>query len=157
MRDYRERLAVPVSWWILAVPVIIILGGYAAYANLNGTIVVIVYIVFTVAIVATLLNWGSGVIEVGGGTLRAGRARLPLGQVTEVQPMDEQQAAAMRGHRADPAAHTLIRPYLKQAVYIGVQDPAGRVPYWLIGTRRPRELAAAIERGRATPAPAPTA
>jgi hypothetical protein len=153
MRDYRERLAVPAAWWILAVPVILLLGGYAIYANLSALIVVIVYAVFTVGYVAALLAWGSGVIEVAGGELRAAGAVLPLARVTSVQALDEKQAAAMRGPQADPAAHTLIRPFLKSAVYLEVEDPGGQVPYWLIGTRRPAELTAVIDRGRTgTPA-----
>ena len=153
MRDYRERLAVPAAWWILGVPVILLLGAYAIYANLSGLIVVIVYVVFTVGYVAGLLAWGSGVIEVTGGALRAAGAVLPLSRVTAVQALDEDQAAAMRGPQADPAAHTLIRPFLKSAVYLEIDDPDGKVPYWLVGTRRPAELAAVIERGR-TGAPA---
>ena len=148
MRNYRERLAVPAAWWILAVPVILLLGAYAIYANLSGPIVVAVYAVFTVGYVAALLAWGSGAIEVIGGELRAAGAVLPLAIVTAVQALDEKQAAAMRGPQADPAAHTLIRPWLKSAVYLEVEDPAGQVPYWLIGTRRPAELATVIERGR---------
>jgi hypothetical protein len=148
MRDYRERLAVPAAWWILAVPVILLLGAYAIYADLSAPIVVAVYVVFTVGYAAALLAWGSGVIEVTGGELRAAGAELPLARVTAVQALDEKQAAAMRGPQADPAAHTLIRPWLKSAVYLEVEDPAQQVPYWLIGTRRPAELASVIERGR---------
>jgi hypothetical protein len=148
MRDYRERLAVPAAWWMLAVPVILLLGAYAIYANLSGPIVVAVYVVFTVGYAAALLAWGSGTIEVAGGDLRAAGAVLPLARVTSVQALDEKQAAAMRGPQADPAAHMLIRPWLKSAVYLEVEDPAGPVPYWLIGTRRPAELASVIERGR---------
>jgi hypothetical protein len=33
MRDYRERLYVPVAWWLLAVPIVLILGG-TLYAGL---------------------------------------------------------------------------------------------------------------------------
>jgi hypothetical protein len=33
-------------------------------------------------------------------------------------------------------------------VYIAVPGPAAHGPYWLIGTRRPEELAAAIEAAR---------
>ena len=148
MRDYRERLAVPAAWWILAVPVILLLGAYAIYANLSAPIVVAVYAVFTVGYAAALLAWGSGVIEVTGGELRAAGAVLALARVTAVQALDEKQAAAMRGPQADPAAHMLIRPWLKSAVYLEVEDPARQVPYWLIGTRRPAELASVIERGR---------
>jgi hypothetical protein len=88
------------------------------------------------------------VIEVTGGALRAAGSVLPLARVTSVQALDEEQAAAMRGPQADPAAHMLIRPWLKSAVYLEVEDPARQVPYWLIGTRRPAELASVIERGR---------
>jgi Protein of unknown function (DUF3093) len=154
MRDYRERLAVPAAWWVLAVPVILLLGAYAIYADLSALIVVIVYVVFTVGYVAALLAWSSGVIEVTGGQLRAAGSVLPLARVTAVQPLDEEQAAAMRGPQADPAAHMLIRPFLKSAVYLEIDDPGGQVPYWLVGTRRPVELAAVIERGR-TVEPAP--
>ena len=156
MRDYRERLTVPAAWWLLAVPVILLLGAYAAYANLSGPVVVIVYAVLTVGIVAALVAWGSSVIEVSDGQLRAAGAVLPLSRITEVRALDARQAEVMRGPRADPAAHTLIRPFLKAAVYIAIRDPAGQVPYWLIGTRRPAELAAVIERGRPKDAAAAT-
>ncbi len=39
----------------------------------------------------------------------------------------------------------LARPYLPRSVYIEVTDRAQGRPYWLVGTRRPDELAAAIE------------
>jgi hypothetical protein len=42
----------------------------------------------------------------------------------------------------------MVRPYLKLAVYIEVTGEHQERPYWLIGTRRPAELAAAIERSR---------
>jgi len=156
MRDYRERLTVPVAWWVLAVPVILILGAYAAYANLSGPVVAIVYAVLTAGYVAVLVAWGASVVEVSGGQLRAAGAVLPLSWVTEVRALDARQTDVMRGPRADPAAHTLIRPFLKTAVYIAIQDPAGQVPYWLIGTRRPAELATVLEHGRPKGASAAT-
>jgi len=154
MRDYRERLAVPAAWWLLAIPVVILLGGYGMYANLGTPVVVGLYAVLAAGFAAALLAWGSGLTEVRGGELHAGGAVLPLSQVTEVHALNPRQAGEMRGPRADPAAHTLIRPYLKAAVYIAISDPAGQVPYWLIGTRRPAELAAVIERGRPKGTPA---
>jgi hypothetical protein len=54
----------------------------------------------------------------------------------------------MRGPSADPAAHLLLRPYLPLAVYVEIAGrPAGE-PYWLIATRHPADLTAAIERAR---------
>ena len=62
--------------------------------------------------------------------------------------LDEARTRALRGPSADPRAFMLIRPYLKYAVYIEVTAEHQDRPYWLIGTRRPAELAAAIERSR---------
>jgi hypothetical protein len=145
--SYRERLLVPVSWWLLAVPVVAILGG-EVYAGFGGWIPPAIYAVFVVVVAGFLLTWGATTIEVADGTLRAGRAGLPLDGTSDVVPLDEKQAALLRGPRADPAAHLMLRPYLKRAVYIRLADPGSGVPYWLVATRHPAELATAIERGR---------
>ena len=80
---------------------------------------------------------------------------LPLTAVSEVVSLDEKQSMRLRGPRADPAAHLYSRPYLKESVYLAVAAPGpshpaagSTAPYWLIGTRHPAELAAAIERCR---------
>jgi Protein of unknown function (DUF3093) len=146
-RSYHERLLVPVSWWLLAVPVIAILGG-EVYAGFGGWIPPAIYAVFIVVVAGFLLAWGATTIEVADGTLRADKAELPLDKTSDVVPLDEKQAALLRGPKADPAAHLMLRPYLKRAVYIKLADPGSGVPYWLVATRHPAELATAIERGR---------
>lgn len=146
-RSYHERLLVPVSWWLLAVPVIAILGG-EVYAGFGGWVPPAIYAVFIVVVAGFLLAWGAATIEVADGTLRAGKAELPLDKTSDVVPLDEKQAALLRGPKADPAAHLMLRPYLKRAVYIRLADPGSGVPYWLVATRHPAELATAIERGR---------
>jgi hypothetical protein len=149
MRSYREHLRVPVSWWLLAIPVIAVLGG-EVYAGFGGFIPPLIYAVFTLVVAGFLLAWGAASIEVADGALRAGSATLPLSQIGDVVPLDEKQSALLRGPRADPAAHLMLRPYLKRAVYIAMADPAAGVPYWLVATRHPGELATAIERSRQT-------
>ncbi len=108
------------------------------------------YLILGLPFAAFMITWGWLSLEVSHGELRAGRARLPLGAAGEVVVLDATQTTALRGPRADPAAFLLSRPYLPLAVYIAVQDPASTVPYWLIGTRQPAELAAAIEAARPT-------
>ena len=147
MGSYRERLLVPVSYWLLTVPVVVTLGA-EAYFFVDGIIPPLV-IGALFAIVATfLVHWSTATIEVTGGVLRAGKDALALSEADEVIALDEKQATALRGPRADPAAHILLRPYLKRAVYVSLADPGEGVPYWLVATRRPEELAAAIERAR---------
>jgi Protein of unknown function (DUF3093) len=152
MGSYRERLLVPVSYWLLAVPVVVTLGA-EAYFFVDGFIPPLVIGVLLVIVATFLVHWSSATIEVTGGVLRAGQDTLALSDADEVIALDERQAMALRGPRADPAAHLLLRPYLRRAVCVRLADPGEGVPYWLVATRHPEQLAAAIEGARRTPAP----
>ncbi len=146
MGDYRERLHVPLAWWLLTAPSVLIIGA-TMYAGLPWPWPIIIIGGLAAGCAAVLISFGRGRVEVGEGVVRAGGAALPLTAVSEVVPLDEQQTTRLRGPRADPAAHLYSRPYLKRSVYLSV-NPAAGVPYWLIGTRHPAELAAAVERCR---------
>jgi hypothetical protein len=79
--------------------------------------------------------------------LRAGGDTLALSDASEVIALNAEQAKLLSGPRADPAAHLLLRPYLKRAVCVRLTDTAAAagVPYWLVSSRHPGELASAIE------------
>ena len=155
MAEYRERLHVPLAWWLLAAPSVLILG-VTLYAGLSWPWPVVIIGGLAVGCAAILISLGQGRVEVGQGVVRAGGDALPLTAIGEVVALDQKQTSRLRGPRADPAAHLYTRPFLKQAVYLSV-DPAAGVPYWLIGTRHPAELAAAVERCRVHTGPEPVA
>jgi Protein of unknown function (DUF3093) len=148
MPEYRERLHVPLAWWLLALPSALIIA-VTVYAGLQGPWPFIIVGGLLGGCVAMLISLGRGSVEVNADEVRAGGAVLPLAAVREVVALDEPQTIALRGPRADPAAHLYSRPYLRESVYLAVDPAAGAgVPYWLIGTRHPAELAAFIERCR---------
>jgi hypothetical protein len=146
MPEYRERLRVPLAWWLLALPSALIIG-VTVYAGFQGPWPFIIVGGLLAGCAAILISLGLGTLEVGEGAIRAGGPALPLAAVREVVILDEPKTIALRGPRADPAAYLYSRPYLKESVYLAV-DPSAGVPYWLIGTRHPAELAAVIERCR---------
>jgi DUF3093 family protein len=147
MHDYRERLHVPLAWWLLAVPTVLILGA-TLYAGLTEPWPVIIMVGLAGGCAALLITMGLATVEIRDGGLRAGNAVLPLTAVREVAGLDENQTRRLRGPQADPAARLYSRPYLKESVYLAVAPAGSTAPYWLIGTRHPAELAAAIERCR---------
>jgi hypothetical protein len=148
MHNYRERLYVPLAWWLLATPTVLILGA-TLYAGLAEPWPVIIMVGFAAGCATLLITLGLATVEVGDGALRSGGGVLPLSAISEVVALDEKQSARLRGPRADPEAYLYSRPYLKESVYLAVNPAAGpAVPYWLIGTRHPAELVAAIERCR---------
>lgn len=147
MRVYRERLGVPLSWWLIATACVVLLGT-TLWAGLSMLAGVVIYLALEGACAAILLAWGWLTVEVTDTELVAGSKRLSLAQVSEVAAMDAAQTRALRGPRADPAAWLIVRPYLPESVYVGVTGrPAGR-PYWLIASRTPARLAAAIDEAR---------
>jgi hypothetical protein len=147
MSSYRERLLVPVSYWLLAVPVVLTLGG-EAYFFVDGVVPILFILLLFALCGVFMVHWSSATIEVAGGVLRTGKDTLALSDAGDVIALDEDQARALRGPKADPAAHLLLRPYLRRAVYIALADPGKGVPYWLVATRHPEELAAALESAR---------
>ena len=147
MRDYRERLHVPLAWWLLAVPTVLIFGA-TLYAGLAEPWPIIIMTGLAAGCAALLITMGLGTVEIRDGALWAGNAAVPLTAVSEVVRLDEKQTTRLRGPRADPAAHLYSRPYLKESVYLSVNPSSSVAPYWLIGTRHPAELAAAVERCR---------
>jgi Protein of unknown function (DUF3093) len=152
MHFYRERLYAPPLWWVAGI-ITMLMFGAIVWTGLDLAVTAAVFAGLIAITVAFLVNWGRATIEVTPGELRAGTATLPLATAGQVSALDEAQARALRGPRADPTAYMLIRPYLRYAVYIEVsgEDPAS--PYWLVHTRHPAELAAAIERSRPVVSP----
>lgn len=141
---YRERLRVPVSWWLVAAACVFILGTTLA-AGLSVVIGIAIYLVMGALVAIGFAVWGSATVQVTESEVIAGSARLAIDQVSDVSALDAEQTAALRGPNADTAAFILVRPYLARSVYVAVTGRPASRPYLLIATRRPVELAAAIE------------
>ncbi len=152
MHFYRERLFAPPLWWVVGIITMLTFGAIV-WTGFDLAITAAVFAALIGITAAFLLNWSRTTIEVTPGELRTGTATLPLALAGEVRALDEAQARALCGPRADPRAYLLIRPYLRYAVYIEItgKDPAS--PYWLLQTRHPAELAAAIDRSRPVVSP----
>jgi hypothetical protein len=98
---------------------------------------------------AWLLVRSSARISVHDRTLVAGRAFIPVDLLGAAQPLDQEQAARLRGPDADPRAWMLLRGWIPTAVRVDVIDPEDDTPYWFVSTRYPAALARAINAGRA--------
>jgi Protein of unknown function (DUF3093) len=147
MHEYRERLYSPPSWWLLGMITALTFGAIV-WTGFDVGLTLAVFAALILITTAFLVNWGRATIEVTDVELRVGQDVLSLADVGEVRALDEAQARALRGPRADPRAYILIRPYLRYAVFVEVSGRQAAWPYWLLATRRPTELAAAIESAR---------
>ncbi|WP_433057621.1 DUF3093 domain-containing protein [Dactylosporangium sp. CS-033363] len=140
---YRERLSLP--WW-LWLPAVAVAAALAAEVKLGapGAATWIAYLVLLPLTVAGLWSLGRIRIEVSNGELRVDDAHIPLryvGEVTTVTPADKSD---LLGPYMDPEAFVVQRPWIGPAVRVEVRDEADPTPYWLISSRHPEDLAAAI-------------
>jgi hypothetical protein len=141
--SYDERLRVPLRWWALgtmfvASLLIAFLVATPLWLALSAAgIVVVVW-------VGIFVSYPSARVSVGDGVLTAGRARVPVAQVGNVRALDPEATRLLVGREADARAYLLIRPYLRRAVRVDIADPADPAPYWLVSTRRPDRLVAAL-------------
>lgn len=147
MSDYDERLLVPAWWWAVAAGVVGLLGA-EFHVGLPLAWKVGTYAAFGALAAGLLAFAGAGRIGVRNGQLLAGRATLPLPYAGGVRVLDRAATKALMGPQADPAAYTFTRSWLAGSVRIEVLDPDDDTPYWLVGSRHPDRLAAAVERAR---------
>lgn len=142
---FRERL-VPGLWLLvtllLLLPAVgLILTPVAPAFAIPGAIAVYVLIAGALMLMAPI-------VEVRDGSLSAGRARIPVAQLGEVEVLDAEALRRAIGPGTDARAYLLVRGYIHSGVRVAVQDPADPTPYWVITTRRPKSLSAAIEAAR---------
>jgi hypothetical protein len=140
---YRETLRAPASWWLIALLFglsfglifLPVLGPWWALAALCAAGVLGCWAVSA---------YGRPVIEVSDGTLKAGNAALPASALGAALALDSEQARALRTYEADPRAFLLLRSYVRTAVRVEIADPADPTPYLYLSSRRPEQLAQAV-------------
>ena len=101
-------------------------------------------VVATLLVAALLLSYGRARITVDGSGLRAGGATIDWQWVRGAKSLDAEASRLAISAAADGHSWLLIRPYLKTGVRVDLNDPADPRKQWVLASRRPRELALAI-------------
>ncbi|WP_307806925.1 DUF3093 domain-containing protein [Naasia sp. SYSU D00057] len=142
---YRERLW-PAPWMYLATA-LLIPGALLVFVPVSLTAGIICAVILFGGAVLGLLLW-SPVLEVRDGVFRVGSARIPLEHVGPAEGFRGPDATAARGVDLDARAWLCLRGWVDPVVRVPITDPRDPAPYWLVSTRRPEELVAALGAGR---------
>ncbi len=144
---YDERLGIPLRWWALAT--MFLASLLVAFLVATPLWVALPAAgAMSAGVAAVFLGYGSARVVVADGELRAGRARIPVTQLGEARALDAERTRLLAGRDADARAYLLLRPYLRQAVRVDVIDRDDPAPYWLVSSRRPTVLVAALQAAR---------
>jgi hypothetical protein len=134
VESYRERLWP--SWWLTLALGLFLPAGFLIFLPLNP------WVGFGVGMALWWGSWAvlavfSPVIEVGERGFRAGRATIGWEHVSEVHEIGKNDFRQETGPGLDARAWLVIRPWMKTAVRLTVNDPDDPTPYWLVSTSQP--------------------
>ncbi|MCM3660140.1 DUF3093 domain-containing protein [Georgenia satyanarayanai] len=140
-------------------PVNLALGALAGAAvgvlvwPFSATAGYVIGVLAAVAVVGALLVSSPRVVvdlgdeELGTGpVLHAANARIGVVHLGRTEVLDADAMVAAMGPQADARAFVCQRAWVRQGLRVEVVDPQDPTPYWLVASRRPAELAAALGR-----------
>lgn len=143
---YRERLIPGPAWWAVAASLIAMIA-IAYGAALGSTIGVVVAVVLgTITGVALIRT--SPVISVSDDGLACGHARLPVGTWLPPRTLTGPELTSIRRgldvDTGDRVYHVIPAWFAGRGILLSLEDPSDPHSAWLIATRHPQRLSAAL-------------
>ena len=138
---YQEKVRPSVGMWILVVVAALSTALMVAPVWTLGTIIlpIVSFILFAWWLTSLTLT-----IIVTERQLFVGEAHIDRKFVPSAEAFDGEEARQARGVDLDARAFLKIRPWAKSVVRIHLNDESDPTPYWLVSSRHPHKLAAAL-------------
>lgn len=149
---HDEKLWPSVGMWLL-VPLLAV--GVSVSLLPVGLLVTAVGVLVAVSLAVTGLLLAAAPVRVIDGRFVAGPASIPVTLLGRPEPLHGEDARHARGPGLDARAYLLLRGWVQPMLRVPVLDPDDPTPYWLVATRRPDDLARAIEAARGAASPPP--
>lgn len=143
MTTYTERLHAPISWWIAALGFGVVWGWILLVVSAWPLAIAVGLVVAALSGFA-VARYGAVQISVGDDGLRVGNAVLDRPHLGAVEMLNRSAYRTRMGTGADARSYLVTRPYLDRGVLVTVDDVSDPTPYWLVSSRHPEALAAAL-------------
>ncbi|MDQ1730072.1 MAG: hypothetical protein QOK10_231 [Pseudonocardiales bacterium] len=140
---YRERLYTPWWWYLGGVGVAALLGAEFALA-IPRWWAWILFAGLILMCVAVVWRLSSGRVLSTGTTLTAGDRTIALGVVESAIGLTPGELRRLVGRHSNPLAFTFVRSWVGPGVQLVLRDNADTEPYWVVSTRHPDRLLAAL-------------
>lgn len=146
---YHERLWVPSWWWPLGLGLAALIATEVSW-GVDALPAWLPFAVLLPVAVAVLLWMGRIDVRVvvaddGEPELWVGAAHLPKSVIERSAQVPKTAKSAALGRQLDPAAYVVHRAWVGPMILVVLKDPDDPTPYWLISTRRPDRVLAALE------------
>lgn len=144
---YRERLWVPLWWWLpgLGVAALIALEVNQGVPALPGWLPYAVLLPVAAVVLVGLGRTEVRVVGEDGETeLWVGNAHLPASVVARTAEVPRSAKSAALGRQLDPAAYVVHKGWVGPMVLLVLEDPDDPTPYWMISAKHPDKVLAAL-------------
>jgi hypothetical protein len=136
---FREVIRAP--FWLLAFIYFLFISlVVAVWAAIGNQPAFLTWVFSTVLIVLIALK-STLKLEVDENELRAGSAHIELKYLGTATALDSKEMGRLRTRDADPASFLIFRFWRSTGVKVVINDPRDQTPYWLITSKRNKELA----------------
>lgn len=142
---YVERLSVRRRWWVVVLA-IAVLGTLEVSAGFSWKVGLIVLAVMVAPAVAILVAMSRLSLRVDSSGLHAGGETMAFEDMESVEALDAAATRLQIGPRADPSARLVFRGFIPSSVLVRPLSSSSPAPYWLVSTRHPQQVVAAVER-----------
>jgi len=132
----------PLGWLAVAG---LVLTVWIAFLPVDLVLATAVALVVAAVAVVLVVRWTPRV-RVAGGELHAGRAHIPVELLADPVVLTGPALREALGPGLDARAYVCLRGWIRSAVRVEVTDPQDPTPYWVVSTRRPESLVAALRR-----------
>lgn len=148
---YAERMRLPVAGWLAVIVLAVLAGALSNFGDLRWWRVAasVALMVAVVLGAVWLCRLRVSVAEEDGEVwLHVDDAKLPMSAVAEVQVLEGTAYSDALGVALHPLAFVVQRPWIGRGVRVVLDDPEDPTPYWIVSSRRPDRLRAALTASR---------
>jgi hypothetical protein len=140
---YVERLAIRPRWWAITL-LIALVGSSELFAGFALPVIAVVVPAVLLPTLVLLALASRTVLRVDSVGVHVGKSSMPYDEMESVEGLDGPRTRLLLGPQADPAARLFVRGFIRESVVVRAMR-SEPVPYWLISTRHPDRVIAAVE------------
>ncbi|MGA0082689.1 MAG: DUF3093 domain-containing protein [Candidatus Nanopelagicales bacterium] len=136
--QFREKLLPPFWSWLFLIGISLMLS--VSMSAIFGTNIAIIIFLLMSSILGIIAYVFSPVLKIDSEYFHAGKAKLPLKIITQIETLNSLETTQLRGVKSDLKSFHATSPLISTSIKIEFDDPTDPHSYWLVSTRKGQKI-----------------
>ncbi len=136
--QFREKLLPPFWAWLFLIGISLMLS--VSMSAIFGTNIAIVIFILISSFLCVVTYVFSPDLKIDSQYFYAGKAKLPLKIITQIDSLNALETTQLRGVKSDMKAFHAISPLISTSIKLEFDDPTDPHSYWLVSTRKGQRI-----------------